>query len=382
MISTSPILDLLIVGSGPVGLTAAVEARRLGLSARIIERKVERSSHDSRALVVHPRVLELLQPLGDGSVVANIESSSTPNQKVNLHFGLNDVLQRRIDGPSTNMGDTEFPFISFLPQYETERILEEELQRTGGAVDYGVSLIDLVQSDDAKVVTTTIRHANGQDEKVASKYVLGCDGGRSKTRELIGVDLHRSHSSAYYIVGDLKFTVSSLSEEKELHVFPHKQGLGMFFSLPEKNAYRIMFQAPVGVTSKKDVAFDKAFFEDLLLERTGMKFEVELGAWQSIFEVTHGICPTYRKGRVFLAGDASHVHSPVGGQGKVALVCAESCRPQERCANPLVSLLSGRYELRYTRRTQPALEACLGEAMRRERGSRRLYRFHFGQLQR
>jgi hypothetical protein len=86
------------------------------------------------------------------------------------------------------------------------------------------------------------------------------------------------------------------------------------FPLPGNNSYRLLAQAPKGVKSKDQVDMYPAFFEHLLFDRIGKKFEVELGPWQTIFKITHGISHSYRKGNVLLSGDAAHVHSPVGGQ--------------------------------------------------------------------
>jgi len=313
--SASAPIDVLIIGSGPVGLTAAVEAKRLGLSARIIERKAERSSHDSRALVVQSRVLELLEPMG--SVVDKIVDRSFQGGEMQICFSKDNVVTVSLDGG--NWGDTKYPFPCFLPQYDTEKSLEEELNAGERSVEYGTSLEALKQDDETgtRVVRSTLRRADGTEEIVESKYVVGCDGGRSKTREQLGIDLKRSESGIYFVVADVKMIGDAPFQDKNvrLRLFPRTTGTGALFSLPGENEYRILFQAPKGVTDKSGIALDKEFFENLLRERTEMDCELEMGAWQTMFEVTHGIASSFSKGRVFLAGDACHVHSPVGGQG-------------------------------------------------------------------
>lgn len=328
-----PPIDLLIVGAGPVGLTAALQAKRTGLTVRIIEQKPERAAHDSRAMVVHPRVLELLETAG--SVVSNIQAKATNVEQINVHFGTaavaaatasggdqkEDVLTQHWD--KVPWGDTLYHGIAFLPQYETEHILEEELNLAGGKVEYGWAIENLSQDNDKDVVTTTLVQQQGGGENtttITSKFVLGADGGRSKTRDLIGITMHRSHSKVYFIVADIGLLggddIPLGNDTKQIHVFPEGAGgTAAFFPLPEVNKYRVMLQTPEGMTNKSEVTLDKAFFEDILLERLGLKFEVELSGWQTIFEVTHGISGSYRAGRVFLAGDAAHIHSPVGGQG-------------------------------------------------------------------
>jgi len=332
------ILDLLIIGAGPVGLTAALEAMRLGLSVRIIDRKPSRSVHDSRAVVVHPRVMELLRPIREGALVAEIQKESfnlrgvyaylpnwfhwlpgcgvdttTGDSKHKDEDNKNNVL---MDLSTVMWGDTDFPNLCFLPQYETERILEEAFNAERGRVDYGFSLEDLVQENG--VVTTTVRNTyRDTTESVKSRWVLGADGGRSKTRELIGNKLDRHRSDLYYVIADVVFEgdipLESHAPGKGGHVFPN--GPLAFLPLPAENAYRLAGQAPPGIKSKDDAKLDEKFFEDFLLHKTGRKFKVKLGDWQTVFEITHGATDSYRKGNVMLAGDAAHVHSPIGGQG-------------------------------------------------------------------
>jgi len=336
------ILDLLIIGAGPVGLTAALEAKRLGLSVRIVDRKGDRSVKDSRAVVVHPRVMELLEPIRGGAVVSEIAKTSSHVSGVSFYIpnwfnwlpncGFDNTTSSDSKNNSEQMadkfqpvlldldsvvwGDTEYPNLSFLPQYETERILEEAFIAEGGKVDYGFSLEDLEQENG--VVTTTLRNTYmDTTESLKSRWVLGADGGRSKTRDLIGAKLNRHCADLYYVIADIVLKgdppLASHDSGKNGHIFP--DGPLAFLPLPGKNSYRLAGQTPAGVRSKNDVKMDEKFFEDFLFMKTGRKFEVELGEWRTIFQITHGASDYFRKGNVMLSGDASHVHSPIGGQG-------------------------------------------------------------------
>lgn len=340
------ILDLLIVGAGPVGLTAALEAKRLGLSVRIIDRKEDRSVKDSRAVVVHPRVMELLEPHRGGALVSEIERKSFHLRGVNAYlpnwshwlpgYGQDTSTsenENKGDNENNNnnntkdsphlldlstvvWGDTDYPNLYFLPQYETERVLEESFVFEGGKVDYGFAIEDLAQEDG--MVTTTIRNTHtDKPESVTSRWVLGADGGRSKTRDLIGSKLDRRSSDVYWVIADVVFKgdvpLASHAPGKCGHMFP--SGPLAFLPLPAENSYRLLGKVPIGIKSKDDVDLNEKFFEDFLLEKTGRKFKVELGEWQTIFKITHGKTNYYRKDNVMIAGDAAHVHSPVGGQG-------------------------------------------------------------------
>jgi len=317
----------------------------LGLSVRIIERKKKRTVHDSRAVVVHPRVMELLEPIRDGAFVSEIEKSafflsglfaylpnrfgwipdcryhdttSDGNDKGSKTNSKSDTVPVHLNlKTGVSWGDTEYPNLFFLPQFETERILEEALTAEGLKVDYGIALEDLTQENG--VVTSQLRNAsNDTTESVTSRWVLGADGGRSKTRELVGITLNRHRSDLYFVIADVVIKnvdppLASHAPGKGGHVFPN--GPMAFLPLPGENCYRVAGTAPPGIKSKDDVTMDENFFEGLMLERTGRKFQLELGPWQTIFEITHGASDSYRNGNVMLAGDASHVHSPIGGQG-------------------------------------------------------------------
>jgi len=318
-------VDLLIVGAGPVGITAALEAHRLGISVRIIDRKEKRSTHDSRAVVVHPRVMELLQPINNGGVVHEIQNASFHLKGVEFYmkkwFGMKGVKKDGYDHlllnlRNVNWGDTEYPNLYFLPQYETEHILEQALNAAGITVEYGVELENLTQANNS--VTVVLLDKNGMKETINSRWVLGADGGRSKTRELVGIEMNRNRSDLYFIIADVVFRdppLDSHAPGKGGHIFPTDNGVIAMFPLPGNNCYRLLAQAPKGIKSKDQVDMNPAFFEKLLFDRIGKKFEVDLGPWQTIFEITHGTSHSYRKGNVLLSGDASHVHSPVGGQG-------------------------------------------------------------------
>jgi len=282
--------------------------------------------------------MELLRPIRRGALVSEIQKKSFNLSGMYAYLpnwfnwlpgcGINEISTEHDSNHKDNdtkvlmdlstvlWGDTEFPHLHFLPQYETERILEEAFNLEGGKVHYDFALEDLVQENG--VVSTTIRNTyRDAVESVKSRWVLGADGGRSKTRDLIGGTLNRHRSDLYFVIADvvLKGDIPLESHEpgKGGHVFP--SGPLAFLPLPSENAYRLAGQAPPGVKSKDDVKLDEKFFQDYLLDRTGRTFEVQLGQWQTVFEITHGATNLYRKGNVMLAGDAAHVHSPIGGQG-------------------------------------------------------------------
>jgi 2-polyprenyl-6-methoxyphenol hydroxylase-like FAD-dependent oxidoreductase len=147
---TSDSVDVLVVGAGPTGLALAAQLAAHDVQFRIVDRGLDRV-HDSRALAIQPRTLELLAGLG---ITDRLVHAGNPNVDLHLHTG-----NRVVSAPLFNLGsaDTAYPYLLFLSQAETERILEEHLATAGIAVDRGVELVDVVQ--DSTQVIATLRRA-------------------------------------------------------------------------------------------------------------------------------------------------------------------------------------------------------------------------------
>lgn len=297
-------VDLLVIGAGPTGLTAAAEALRLGLSVRIVDRKAHRSTF-SKALVVHARTLEALDGLG---IAGRLVAEGARFEALNLHFGPRAPV--RVDLGALDWGDARFPFWLSIPQYATERLLEERLLELGGAVEWGTSLVGLSQHGEG--VTARLRDAGGAEEECGSRWLLGADGGRSRTRELVGIGMDRESLAQTFVLADVKTRCDLTPTEG--HVWHAEQGLLLIVPMPEPGVFRIIAHAPE-LGPEDRVELDAGYFDRMLLERAGLEFGSHDLAWSSQFVLSQGLSARYRAGRVFLAGDAAHVHSPVGGQG-------------------------------------------------------------------
>mmetsp|Transcript_36770 Transcript_36770/g.68153 ORF Transcript_36770/g.68153 Transcript_36770/m.68153 type:complete len:535 (+) Transcript_36770:115-1719(+) len=309
--SSKPRIDLLVIGSGPVGLSAAIEAQRLGLSCRIIERKDKRRSNDSRAVIIHPRVLELLE--AHPRIIQDIDERAGKISHLNIEL-VTENTTISIAREEQRFGDTDYASLCALPQYLTEKSLEDELNEGGGKVEYGIAFESLAQLTEDEVTATVVQLASGEKEDITAKYVMGADGGRSSVRDCVGINLDRHSSSVLFALSDVK--IAENSPDKKLpgfHIMLTEGGPCAMIPLLD-GTIRFFMQAHEGIL-RDDVTLDKEFFEKHLREMTGKQFTLELGEWQTIFEVTHGVSDAYRNGRVFLAGDAAHVHSPIGGQG-------------------------------------------------------------------
>jgi 2-polyprenyl-6-methoxyphenol hydroxylase-like FAD-dependent oxidoreductase len=158
-------VDALIVGAGPTGLTLAAQLRQCGLRFRIVDRLVDRS-RESRALAVQARTLEIFQSLG---IAQTLMSRGRTSARLVIHFSERAVVE--VELGDVNAADTRFPFILFVSQTETEAVLIEHLHATGVTIERGVAL-ETAHADQQQV-TCVLRHADGRDEHVRARYLLG-----------------------------------------------------------------------------------------------------------------------------------------------------------------------------------------------------------------
>ncbi|WP_067793100.1 FAD-dependent monooxygenase [Actinomadura formosensis] len=294
-------VDVLVVGGGPTGLTAAHEALRYGLTARIIDRKPGRAAI-SKALVVHARTMEVFEAMG---LAGDMLAAGVPFAALNVQAGRG--RPRRIDMRGLPWGDTSYPFWLSIPQYVTEQVIEAHLGKAGAEVEWEVWLEGL--KDHGDHVTATLRHASGETETVRARWLIGCDGGRSTVRDLAGLTLRRSDAGASFVLADIRTTAPLVHDEGYVHL--GRSGLLLIVPMPEPGQRRIIAHMPGSMPP----AIDAPFIDALIRDRTGLDFGGHDITWHSRFELSHGVADRYRRGRVFLAGDAAHVHSPVGGQG-------------------------------------------------------------------
>ncbi|WP_136709370.1 FAD-dependent monooxygenase [Agromyces sp. H66] len=324
----SPVdVDLLVVGAGPTGLTAACEALRLGLTVRIVDRKQGLSTH-SKALVTHARTMEVLETMG---VADAMLEAGVPFAALNAHAGPGR-RPTRVDLLGLPWGDTSYPFWLSIPQYATEQVLEQHLQNLGGAVEWGTTFADLDDRGDHVVARIEV---GGEPQEVRARWVIGCDGGRSTVRDQIGLRLDRRESGVRFLLADVAGTAPLVEDEGYAYLAP--EGLLIIVPVPEPGRWRIIAH----VDDAEERTIDAAYLDDLIAERTGLDFGARDVGWTSRFTLSHGVADAYRRGRVFLAGDAAHVHSPVGGQGlntgiqdahNLVWKLAESGRAQSRAA--------------------------------------------------
>ncbi|MBN9149905.1 MAG: FAD-dependent monooxygenase [Micrococcales bacterium] len=299
----SPDVDVVVVGAGPTGLTAAAEAQRLGLSVRIIERKADRGAF-SKALVVHARTLEVFETMG---IAPDILAQGVPFAALNIRSA---AARRatRVDLLGLRWGDTAYPYWLSAPQYATELVLQKHLEALGGAVEWSTSLQGFEDVGDH--VTVAIEGQDGP-EAVTARWIIGCDGGQSTVRRLAGIDLKRTGAGTTFLLADVKTTLDIVEDEGRVFLAP--EGLLIIVPMPEPRRWRIIAHVNRAAADPRTV--DATYLDDVIRQRSGLEFGSHDVTWTSQFDLSHGVADRFRKGRVFLAGDAAHIHSPVGGQG-------------------------------------------------------------------
>ncbi len=293
-------LPLLVVGACTTGLTMACELARHGVPVRIID-KVPGIDPHCRATLLHSRTLEVFQDLG---IVDAILEEGIPlmggrqyaNGKLFLHLRYGDV-------------DSPYRYAIALGQPQIEEKLEQLLTRFGLRVERQAELLDFAADPDS--VFATVRRADGSEEIVQTPWLIGCDGAHSRVRHVNGLDFPGEEDPYQYVLADVVLD-APLSRD-EWHAFFTDAGALYFFPLPPPRTCIV-----ADMPDHHDALTEAPTLDDiraLISERGPKGVHVSDPRWLAYFRIHYRLARHYRKGRTFLAGDAVHVHSLIGGQG-------------------------------------------------------------------
>ena len=317
---------VLIAGAGPVGLTLANELVRHGVAVRIVDKAAARTDK-SKALVLWSRSLELFD---DAGYVDPFLPAGFPAHGAQISTGKEIVARISLDSV-----DSRFPYALMIPQSETERILEERLAAHGVAVERSVELTAF--ADKGSSVEATIKKASGETETLTADWLVGCDGAHSAVRHGLNFAFEGSTLESHWALADGHIT--GLEPKDRLHIFWHRDGILAFFPIIG-DRWRVV--GDLGEAKDNERHADPTLEEinALLAHRGSPSFVMSNPIWLAAFRINERKVKEYRKGRVFLAGDAAHIHSPAGGQGmntgmqdafnlawKLALVIEGCARP-------------------------------------------------------
>jgi 2-polyprenyl-6-methoxyphenol hydroxylase-like FAD-dependent oxidoreductase len=295
-----PTPDILIVGAGPTGLTLAHELLRHGIKPRLIE-KTPTPSPNTKALGVMARTLELLAPPGitqemltQGVSVPTFSAWSSGRRLARFDF--------------TNGIESPYPFVLMIPQHTTEAILTAHIVRQGGRVERGVELVCLTQRTDG--VEAVLRHADGAEERTWTSFLIGCDGAHSMVRRLLGAPFVGTTVEQSFTTGNVRMHWD----------IPHDQALAYlnrgclmtYFPLPD-GYHRFIIASPPGEAPHGAVTLEEIQRAIDTCGPAGARATDP--SWLARYSVHQRKVEHYVHQRVMLAGDAAHIHSPLGAQG-------------------------------------------------------------------
>ena len=288
--------DVLIVGAGPVGLFLANECARRGLRSRLIEARSSQSEY-SKALTIFPRTLEIFDMAG--VVRPFLEMANRVTAIAVVAHG-RTLAHMRFEPKGT-----PYPFVAMVPQNVTEHLLLQELRRQGGVIEYETAFVSADQHDDC--VSATVEQ-KGKPIKIRASFVAGCDGARSKVRESLNLRLEGGEYRDLFMLADIE--TNGLLPADEMTFCPSEFGPVAIFPL---NASRRRIVATIEHSEGDAPSLDVV--RKILAERAPSGMEARELHWSSYFRIHHRHAPRLRMGRIFIAGDAAHLHSPFGGQG-------------------------------------------------------------------
>lgn len=295
-------VDVLIAGAGPTGLATALQAHAHGASIRVVERRPE-AFRPSRAMVVHPRTMENLRLLGVTDALME-RADTTPAAELHLGRKVVPVTMQDFDMP-----DTAFPHLTLVRQTDVEEVLARALLDRGVDVERGVELVDVPQGD-------AVLRRDGGVERLSCRFVAGCDGQASTVRSLAGIGWRGGPYSEEVVLADVE--LDGQLDPGVLHAVPGRDGLVFLFALGEGASWRLLATRP---RTDDGLAFGQPGppvplrHLQRLVREAGLPARICELRWSARVPLQHRLATAFRDGRLFLAGDAAHAHSPAGAQG-------------------------------------------------------------------
>jgi 2-polyprenyl-6-methoxyphenol hydroxylase-like FAD-dependent oxidoreductase len=295
-------IEVLIVGAGPTGLVLALWLTRQGVKVRIVDKTSEPGT-TSRALAVQARTLELYQQLDLAQAVV-----TRGHQVPATNIWVEGRPTARISLADIGAGLTPYPFLQIFPQDEHEKLLIERLEQLGVQVERNTELLNFAERPDG--ILASLRGSDGSEQDCEARYIVGCDGARSRVRNIIGSGFPGGTYRQLFYVADVEATGTAANGE--LHIDLDEADFLGIFPLADQGRVRLIGTVRDERADRAD-SLEFGDVSDRAIQR--LKLQVSKVNWFSTYHVHHRVTDHFRKGRAFLVGDAAHIHSPAGGQG-------------------------------------------------------------------
>ena len=297
-------IDVLICGAGAAGLTLAIDLARRGVSFRIVD-QLERPFGGSRGKGIQPRTQEMFEDLG---IIDRIMAAGGVYPPMREYSEDGSYVEKNMLEAPEPSPDVPYFIALMIPQFVTESVMRERLAELGHHVEFDSTLIDFEHGDGG--VSARLRSPHGE-EPIHARYLIGADGGRSSIRSALGIDFPGKTLGVRAIVADVH--LSGLDRDA-WHQFNDGDMERLVVICPLAGTDLFQVQAPIPQEGDPDLSAEG--LERMIAERTGRSdIELRSVSWASAYAMNARLADHYRVGRVFLTGDAAHIHPPTGGQG-------------------------------------------------------------------
>ena len=293
---------VLIIGAGPTGLMAACQLRLHGIEPIIIDKK-EGPTQESRALIVHARTLEIYDQMGI------VNEALLKGEIVNCaQFIVKDKKVGEVPLNKIGEGISPFPFFLVLEQSKNEELLYTFLKKLGGEVEWNTEMVSLLQEEEKNIVA--VKNGKGTID-IHADYIIAADGAKSIVRNVLDIPFVGNTYEQIFYVADTALQWPWGREALSIYA-TGKTFMGLF-PMQGKDRFRVIGFLPENFKEDESKSFEDII--PFIQEQVKVPLKFSDTSWYSIYRLHHRCIEQFRKGNIFLAGDAAHIHSPAGGQG-------------------------------------------------------------------